>query len=85
MGQRSDGYEHITLPDKQTTLAGQRMLVRDLNKLLKDKPGYAHAVQLQKAQRDLSEMTKLYIVQGEQAHEEYRHHHFPFCPRSLGA
>lgn len=85
MGQRSDGYEHIKLPDKQTTLRGQRLLVRDLYQLRKDKPGFAVAVQLQKAQRDLSEMTKLYIVQGEQAHEEDRHHHFPFCPRSLGA
>lgn len=70
MGQRSDGYEHIKLPDKQTTLAAQRMLVRDLYKLSKEKPGYAVAVQLQKAQRDLSHMTQLTVINGGKDHEE---------------
>lgn len=65
MGQRSDGFEHISLPDKQPTLILQRMLVRDLYKLRKDKPSYAVAVQLQKAQRDLREMTQLFVITSE--------------------
>lgn len=70
MGQRSDGYEHIKLPDKQTTLRGQRLLVRDLYQLRKDKPGFAVAVQLPKAQRDLAEMTQLTVINGEKDHEK---------------
>ncbi len=70
MGQRSDGYEHINLPDKQTTLRGQRLLVRDLYQLRKEKPSFAVAVQLQKAQRDLAEMTQLTVINGEKDHEK---------------
>ncbi len=65
MGQRSDGYEHISLPDRQPTLVLQRMLVRDLYQLRKSKPSYAVAVQLQKAQRDLKEMSQLIVINGE--------------------
>lgn len=62
MGQRSDGYEHITLPDKQPTLISQRLLVRALYNENKAKPSYARAVQLQKAQRDLAEMTRFTVL-----------------------
>jgi len=70
MGQRRDGFEHISLPDKQPTLRAQRLLVQALFKQRKEKPSYATAVQLQHAQRDLSEMTQLTVINGDSNHEK---------------